>query len=392
MISEWLRAQVDRRRDDALARPVHGDRAAAILGITLGITFSVSFLTGIYSYVLQNPLGWLPIPPRPASLYRVTQGVHVATGLASVPLLFAKLWSVYPRLFRRPVVINIPHALERLMLIPLVCGSVFMLFSGVANVSRWYPWTFFFPTAHFWVAWITIGALITHLAAKASIARRVLRRGQAGLTASPTAQGALGRRGFIGAAAAAAGLITVTTAGQTFTPLRPFTLFAQRRPDIGPQGLPVNKSAIQAGVTALATDDSYRLRIAGAVRRELALTVADLDLRATCETELPIACVEGWSATARWRGIAIRDLLDEVGANRSGRFAVEVRSLQQQGRYRMSTLNHLQAVDPDTLLAVAVNGERLNLDHGFPCRLIGPNRPGVMQTKWVTELMVITNA
>ena len=30
----------------------------------------------------------------------------------------------------------------------------------------------------------------------------------------------------------------------------------------------------------------------------------------------------------------------------------------------------------------------LHLDHGYPLRLIGPNRPGVLQTKWVTRLVV----
>jgi DMSO/TMAO reductase YedYZ molybdopterin-dependent catalytic subunit len=35
-----------------------------------------------------------------------------------------------------------------------------------------------------------------------------------------------------------------------------------------------------------------------------------------------------------------------------------------------------------------VNGEPLSLDHGYPCRLIAPDRPGVMQTKWVSALVV----
>ena len=47
-----------------------------------------------------------------------------------------------------------------------------------------------------------------------------------------------------------------------------------------------------------------------------------------------------------------------------------------------------QAHDVDTLLALEVNGEPLHLDHGYPLRLIGPNRPGVNQTKWVTRLVV----
>jgi DMSO/TMAO reductase YedYZ molybdopterin-dependent catalytic subunit len=31
----------------------------------------------------------------------------------------------------------------------------------------------------------------------------------------------------------------------------------------------------------------------------------------------------------------------------------------------------------------------LALDHGYPCRLIAPNRPGVMQTKWLASLTVV---
>jgi DMSO/TMAO reductase YedYZ molybdopterin-dependent catalytic subunit len=42
----------------------------------------------------------------------------------------------------------------------------------------------------------------------------------------------------------------------------------------------------------------------------------------------------------------------------------------------------------DCLLALMVNGEPLADDHGAPLRLIAPNRPGVMQTKWVTALEV----
>ncbi len=56
--------------------------------------------------------------------------------------------------------------------------------------------------------------------------------------------------------------------------------------------------------------------------------------------------------------------------------------------YRSSDLNRLHAADPLTLVALEVNGEPLHIDHGFPARLIGPNRPGVMQTKWLDKLVV----
>jgi len=67
---------------------------------------------------------------------------------------------------------------------------------------------------------------------------------------------------------------------------------------------------------------------------------------------------------------------------------VEVISLEAPGLYSQSVVNQDQAADGDTLLALDVNGEPLAPDHGAPLRLIGPNRPGVLQTKWVTRVVV----
>jgi DMSO/TMAO reductase YedYZ molybdopterin-dependent catalytic subunit len=85
--------------------------------------------------------------------------------------------------------------------------------------------------------------------------------------------------------------------------------------------------------------------------------------------------------------VRVRDLLAMAGAG-AGRTVV-VESLEPNGAYRTSTLNADQAADHDTLLATHLDGQPLALDHGFPCRLIAPNRPGVLQTKWVTKVTVL---
>jgi DMSO/TMAO reductase YedYZ molybdopterin-dependent catalytic subunit len=100
---------------------------------------------------------------------------------------------------------------------------------------------------------------------------------------------------------------------------------------------------------------------------------------------LPIACVEGWSGQAVWRGVRVRDLLAHAG--RPGA-AVQVGSLETSGIYTGSSLTPAQAADPDTLLALEVNGSPLHIQHGYPVRLIGPNRPGVQQTKWVGKVVI----
>ena len=43
-------------------------------------------------------------------------------------------------------------------------------------------------------------------------------------------------------------------------------------------------------------------------------------------------------------------------------------------------------MDPDSLLALRVNGADLTPDHGYPARVILPASPGVHNTKWVSSL------
>ncbi len=365
---------------------VHSERNAAWLGICLGVAFGVCFLTGVLSHLIQHPPGWFTWPPRPAGLYRVTQGLHVATGIAAIPLLLVKLWTVFPKLFRWPPFDDAAHALERVSLLPLIGGAVFLLMSGTQNIFHWYPWHFFFPVAHWWAAWITIGALIVHIGAKATQARRAI-SGPApeGRAPEATPDGSLSRRAVLRLAFGGAGLLTLVTLGETFGPLRHLDLLGPRRPDIGPQGLPVNRSAEEAGIVAAANDPAYRLVVEGGRDGPLSMSVADLRALGLHTAVLPIACVEGWSGLAVWRGVRVRDLLAHAGRPGAG---VSVGSLETSGIYTASSLTPAQAADPDTLLALEVNGAPLHIQHGYPVRLIGPNRPGVQQTKWVGNVVL----
>jgi DMSO/TMAO reductase YedYZ molybdopterin-dependent catalytic subunit len=177
----------------------------------------------------------------------------------------------------------------------------------------------------------------------------------------------------------------LATAGATVPALRRVSVLGVRSGE-GPAGVPVNKSAHAADVVAAALNPDYRLVVAYD-GREVTFSRTDLERLEQRTADLPIACVEGWSATGRWTGVRVRDLLDRVGAPRGS--DVRVVSLQQHGPFRETTLPGRFADDPLTLLALGLAGEPLALDHGYPCRLIAPNRPGVLQTKWVGRLEVL---
>ena len=371
----------------SFSQAVRSERVAAALGITLGIAFTICFVTGVISHLVQEPPGWFSWPSRPAGLYRITQGLHVTTGIASIPLLLAKLWVVYPKLFAWPPVRSAAHAIERLALLPLIGGSLLLLTTGLANINIWRPWAFSFRAGHNAGAWIVMGALVIHVMAKRAVTINALRptRGSEAARATTPAVG-LDRRGFVATIAAASALLVVVTVGQAYSPLRKLALLTPRRPDAGPQGFPVNRTAasVQLERVDLA---QYRLVVDGpGAPHPLSLSYRDLQAMSQHEAELPIACVEGWSTSQRWAGVRVRDLLDLAGATPGAE--VVAHSMQASRRQQTAPVSTEHSRDRDTLIALTVNGEVLHPDHGFPARLIGPNRPGVHQTKWVARLEV----
>ena len=175
-----------------------------------------------------------------------------------MPLLLVKLWTVYPKLFARP-----PRDLRRPRRCTapsgsasrvLVAAAIFQLVTGLANAAQWYPWAFSFRATHYAVAWVAIGALVVHIAVKLPVIRAALgadvesdgldRPGTRAVT------GGLTRRGLLRTTWLASGVAVLATAGSTVPWLRKVSVFGVRSGD-GPAGIPINKSARAAGVTAV---------------------------------------------------------------------------------------------------------------------------------------------
>lgn len=378
---------------DGFTSAVHDPRVVARVGVWLGVAVLTAFATGLLSHLHQNPVRWLPLGPAPVWGYQVSQGLHVAAGLAAIPLLLAKLYAAYPALFEQPPLRGVRHGLERASIAVLVATTTFQLVTGLFNVFQWYPWDFGFVRVHFAAAIVLVGSLLVHVAVKLPTIVAALRAPTRGPTRAPTRatgapdEAAATRRGFLGAVAVTVLALSALTLGQTVRPLAPLAVLAPRQAGTGPQGVPVNKTARSAGVEESALDPDWVLTLAGPLGTRT-LARADLEAMPSARATLPVACVEGWSTTADWEGVRVRDLVRLVSADD----AVDVRitSLQPRGAYRRSVLPAAYAAHPDSLLALRLNGAELSLDHGFPARVIAPHRPGVLQTKWVSRIEVVS--
>ncbi len=403
-------------RDDFWRSPLRGPWLTAVLGLVLLVGLPIVIVTGLLSNDAYQPglgsnalgrdiggpldlylFGW---PTHPAWLYALTQGLHVAVGLALFPVLLAKLWSVIPRLFEWPPTRSPAHTLERISLALLVGGALFEFVTGILNIQYWYAFPFFFTQAHYYGAWVFIGAFLVHVTLKFGTMRRSLRTrtqvmatvggesanatsAERSLTASHPRPATMSRRALLGTVAAGSALLLIQGAAQSIGgPLRELALLLPRgRVRPGPLGFPVNKTWAASGIAAGTVGADWRLHLVG--ERSLRLTREQLVALPQHSYDLPIACVEGWSTTQRWTGVRVGDLAALCGV--SSPAIVTSRSLEH-GTYGQATLGHEQVADDRSLLALRVNGFDLSRDHGYPARVISPAVPGVHCTKWVTQM------
>jgi DMSO/TMAO reductase YedYZ molybdopterin-dependent catalytic subunit len=238
------------------------------------------------------------------------------------------------------------------------------------------------------------------------------------VTTPPVAErslGALSRRRFLTlAGVVVAGTAATATAGRVL--IGSFDVAAARRelalPEPGrTQDLPLPDDATfdVEGLTPYVTsnEDFYRidinlelpridperheLRVTGMVDRELVIPFPELLQRDLLEIPLTMTCVSNevggdLVGNAVWRGIPLRELLDEAGI-RDGADQIVGRSVDGY----TCGFPVEAAYDRDAMVVVGMNGEPLPVEHGFPLRLVTPGIYGYIgSTKWLTEIEVTT--
>lgn len=133
----------------------------------------------------------------------------------------------------------------------------------------------------------------------------------------------------------------------------------------------------------------WRLRVHGLVGDELSLTYEQLLAFGLHELDATLVCVHnpvggGRVGTARWSGVPLSDLLSRAGV-RPGAEQVLARSIDG-----FSAGVPIEAAG-GALVAVAMNGEPLRAEHGFPARLLVPGLWGAdANTKWLTAIELTT--
>ncbi len=137
--------------------------------------------------------------------------------------------------------------------------------------------------------------------------------------------------------------------------------------------------------------DSWRLNVGGAVEQPFSLSLDELMGLESLQRPIVVACISnpvGGSLVgdSLWTGVQLGDLLRHAKLQPT---AVNVLALSSDGY--SETLPIDAALDPEVLVAFAMDGQPLPQDHGFPARLLVPGRYGMKGPKWLTELQVLTH-
>ena len=318
-----------------------------------------------------------------------------------LPFVLAKLWSVMPKLFERPVIKSVAGALERLSILGLVASVLVEFVTGMFAAEDWAPWRFDFNAVHYYGAWLFGTLFVLHAVIKLPVVRRAYRERGAlkplmedlaqtkpeppddgGLAPVNPAPPTISRRGLLAMVGGASLTIFAVQAGESIGgPFRRLALLAPRGRvfGTGPNDFPVTHTAAYAAVTSKMTGADWRLTVAGA--RTVSLTREQLLGVAQSTRTLTIACTDGWSTTQRWSGVPLAALARLVDAPEGA----ILRAVSLEPGVVQDVSPSLYN-DSRSLLALRVNDVDLSLDHGYPARVILPNVPGTLNTKWVSEL------
>jgi DMSO/TMAO reductase YedYZ molybdopterin-dependent catalytic subunit len=131
----------------------------------------------------------------------------------------------------------------------------------------------------------------------------------------------------------------------------------------------------------------WRLTVDGMAARPATFSLADLKTFPRRSHITMIQCEEGWSYIAEWTGVPLSHVLNLVGALPQVRYVV-YRSIQPDW---WESIDMADALHPQTLLTIGMNGGELPVGFGGPLRMRISRQLGYKSLKYVTSLTLADN-
>jgi DMSO/TMAO reductase YedYZ molybdopterin-dependent catalytic subunit len=147
----------------------------------------------------------------------------------------------------------------------------------------------------------------------------------------------------------------------------------------------VSKNFVDPSVSA--TD--WQLQVKGMVQNPRAYQYAEITARPSLKKITTLECISNevggnYISTGEWTGFPLRDLLADAGVQ-SGAVKVVLRAADDYS----DSIPMDAALNPDTILVYALDGQPLPKEHGYPLRLIAPGIYGMKNVKWIKSIELV---
>jgi len=137
---------------------------------------------------------------------------------------------------------------------------------------------------------------------------------------------------------------------------------------------------------------NWRLKIDGMVSRPLSLSLAQLRQMPAREQITRHDCVEGWSAIGKWRGAPLKPILEAAGLSTNARYLVfHCADIYGGIAPYYESLDMIDALHPQTILAYALNDRPLPVANGAPLRLRVERQLGYKHAKYLMRIEAVSS-
>lgn len=136
----------------------------------------------------------------------------------------------------------------------------------------------------------------------------------------------------------------------------------------------------------------WRLEVTGLVKQPAGFSLADLKAMPARTQITRHDCVEGWSAIGKWKGVRLEEIMNRVQPTTDAKYVVfRCMDTDSDGTNYYESVDLIDAVHPQTILAYELNDHPLPVENGAPLRLRIENQLGYKHAKYIRSLEFVAS-
>jgi DMSO/TMAO reductase YedYZ molybdopterin-dependent catalytic subunit len=136
----------------------------------------------------------------------------------------------------------------------------------------------------------------------------------------------------------------------------------------------------------------WRLEVSGLVKQPASFSLADLQAMPSRTQITRHDCVEGWSVIGKWKGVRLEEIINRVQPVSDAKYVVfRCMDTDSDGVNYFESIDMIDAVHPQTILAYELNDRRLPVENGAPLRLRVENQLGYKHAKYIRALEFVSS-